>query len=441
MARPLWLTKLLVRTRLAGLIPSVRAIAGDGTSCLKYYSDAVLSAPVEELLDPAYFPERPGPDVIDLNQPAPRFDTAVSLGRVADRSGNPPPWGLPELRNAVADMYVRRDGRAVDADREVFATHGATAAYSAAMTAFVNPGDRVVLFDPCSPLFALGAKARRAKIRWVPTWNEDGRCRYMPADFEKALRGAKMLVLADPCNPTGACLAPEDLEHVAWIAAGYDVLIYADESFTRFRYEGRSRSLAVMPGADVRTLTGGSVSASHGLSSVRAGWVAGPRHLVKACALTGSLAAPYVPAVCQQVAARAVAESDEAFEPTRVQFEGKRRYVIDRLKALGLEPDWPAGGYFAWVPVAPLGLDGRAFAERLLREEKVLVGPGVAFGPGGAGHVRLSFAADDGRLREGLSRLAAFVERVKNPTAAVPEVAEATPAEAGEEQRPAFSRV
>jgi aspartate/methionine/tyrosine aminotransferase len=438
MPRPLWLTKLLVRTRLARFVPSIRALCGDGVSHLKYYSDDTLTAPVAELLDAAYFPEPPADDVIDLNQPAPRYDTAVALGRVADRSGNPHPWGTTELRSALADMYVRRDGREVNPDDEVFVTHGATAAISAVMGAFVNPGDRVVLFDPCSPLFALGAKKRRANVRWVPTWNEDGRCRYMAADFEKALRGAKLLVIADPCNPTGACLSPDDLEHIAWIAAGYDVLIYADESYSRYRYDGRTRSLAVMPGADVRTLTGGSVSASHGLGSVRVGWVAGPKHLVKACALTASLAAPYVPAVCQQVAARAVAEGDEVFTPTREAFEGKRRYLIDRLRGMGFEPDWPAGGFFAWVPVSHLGADGRAFAERLLREEKVLVGPGCAFGPGGVGHVRISFAPDDGRLREGLARLAAFVERLKNPNAVPPEPEDAPPTE---ERQPAFSRV
>jgi hypothetical protein len=87
---------------------------------------------------------------------------------------------------------------------------------------------------------------------------------------------------------------------------------------------------------------------------------------------------------------------------------------------MGLEPDMPAGGLFAWVSVAGLGLDGRAFAERLFREERVQVGPGVAFGPGGAGHVRVGFAGDDGRLREGLSRMAAFIDRLKNPDAAKP---------------------
>jgi aspartate/methionine/tyrosine aminotransferase len=127
------------------------------------------------------------------------------------------------------------------------------------------------------------------------------------------------------------------------------------------------------------------------------------------------------------------------------QFRARRRYVTDRLRGIGLEPDWPGGGYFVWVPVAPLGLDGRAFAARLLKERQVLVGPGCAFGPSGSGHVRVSFAADDGRLREGLARLAAFVGGLRAPTAEVASVGEAPaedapPTNPDEEPKPVFSR-
>ena len=118
---------------------------------------------------------------------------------------------------------------------------------------------------------------------------------------------------------------------------------------------------------------------------------------------------------------------------------------------MGLELDAPAGGYFAWVAVAGLGLDGRAFAERLFREEQVQVGPGCAFGPSGTGHVRVSFAGDDGRLREGLSRMAAFVARLKNPNApapaappaevVVPEENETKAEESADAPKPTFSRV
>lgn len=442
MARPLWLTKLLVRTGVARFLPAARRLTEGGTAFLRYYSDRVLTAPVDELLDPAYFPPAPAePDAIDLNLAAPRFESEVSVGRVVEASGRPVVSGTAELRNAITDLYVRRDGRAVDPDGDVLVTHGATAAYAAALDAFVNPGDRVVLFDPCSPLFALGAVSRRAAIRWVPTWNEDGRCRFLNAGFEKLMRGAKLLVLSDPANPTGACFTTEDYEYITWIAAAYDVLVYLDESLTRFRYDGRARSPAVLSGGDKRVLTAGSVSQGYGLGAARVGWLAGPGHLVRACTLTASLSAPYVPAVCQRLAARALGESDADFAPVREQFRSRRQYVIDRLRGIGLEPDWPGGGYFAWVPVAGLGLDGRAFAERLLKEERVLVGPGCAFGPSGAGHVRVSFAADDGRLREGLSRLAAFVSRLRNPTRAAAEVPEESPAaNPDEEPKPVFTR-
>lgn len=441
MARPLWLAKLLVRTGIARFLPAARRLTDDGTAFLRYYSDRVLAAPVEELLDPAFVPPPADADVIDLNLAAPRFESAVSVGRVAETAGRPPASGTAELRNAITDLYVRRDGRAVDPDREVFVTHGATAAYAAALDAFVNPGDRVVLFDPCSPLFALGARSRRAAVRWVPTWNEDGRCRFLTAGFERQVRRAKLLVLSDPANPTGAGFTTDDFEYVLWIASAYDVLVYVDESFGRFRYAGRSRSPAVLPGGDGRVLTAGSVSQGYGLGAVRVGWLAGPRHLVRACTLTANLSAPYVPAVCQRLSARALGETDAEFAPALEEFRSRRDYTLDRLRAMGLEPDAPAGGYFVWVPVAGLGLDGRAFAAGLLKSQRVLVGPGCAFGPSGAGHVRVSFAADDGRLREGLARLAAFVASRRKPTPA-PVAGDAEEAAPNPEEapRPVFTR-
>lgn len=443
MAIPFWVTKLLVRTRLAGFTRRARRLADGGTAYFRYYSNRVLNAPLDELLDPALVPHSPPPDVIDLNRPvpdAPPARGAVSVGRTDSvvMSGRVP-HALPELAHAIADRY-RQQGRDVNPAADVLVTHGATAAFAAALDAFVNPGDRVVLFDPCSPLFGLGARSRHAKVRWVPTWTEDGRCRYIARDFERALRGAKLLVLSDPNNPTGGCLANENLEHIAWLAGGYGVLVYFDESFSAFRYGNRTRCFATMTGPDRLALTAGSVSQEFGQPGVRVGWLAGPRHLVRACQLVSNLTAPYVPPVCQQAAARLLSEPLAADAIDR--FRAKREYAVERLRAMGLEPESPGGGYFAWVPVSSLGMDGRAFAERLLKEARVQVGLGCAFGPSGAGHVRVSFAPDEGRMREGLSRMAAFVQRLKNPTAPQPAPVE-EPAEApkgAEGSKPAFSR-
>jgi aspartate/methionine/tyrosine aminotransferase len=289
----------------------------------------------------------------------------------------------------------------------------------------------------------------------VPTWTEDGRCRYPAPAFEKALRGAKMLILSDPVNPTGAAFADEDLDHIAWIAAAYNVLIVADESFTRYRYGTKGRSFGSVAGADRRVLTIGSMSQEFGLGALRVGWLAGPRHLIRACGLMQNLNAPFVPTVCQQAAAKALTEPESDFLASCDRLTAKRDYALNRLRAMGLEADRPQAGLFLWVPVAGLGPDGRTFAERLCRDEGVLVGPGSVFGPGSVGHIRISFAGDDGRLRTGLNRMASFVERLKNPVAAslsgevrmdkvevpVVRIDELNQSESVERPKPTFSRV
>jgi aspartate/methionine/tyrosine aminotransferase len=148
------------------------------------------------------------------------------------------------------------------------------------------------------------------------------------------------------------------------------------------------------------------VSKSHALAAARVGWLAGHRHLVRPCLLSAALHTPFVPTLCQQIALAALRQEDEAFAPLRAEFASRRNYVFERLGALGLQPAWPAAAFFCWVPVAPCG---RTFAEKLLRAKRVLVSPGEFFGPSGKGFVRLSYATEDGRLREGLSRLADFV--------------------------------
>jgi len=441
--RSLFWSKFWIRTRLAGLFPSVRKLVDTETDALRFYSDRVLSAPVERMLDAALFPQPMGSQVIDLNMAAPRFEMATSMNRVfMDRAGQPPARGLKELREAVAQDALRREGVAIDAREEVLVTHGATGALTTAIDAFLNPDERVVVFDPCSPLFAMAASARRVRVTWVPTWTEAGRCRFHPKALQQALRGAKMVLFSDPANPTGACFAREDLELLASVAAKFDVLIYRDDSHGRFRFEGESTAMEAIPTAKNRTLTASSAT-SLGLASARVGWLRGPRGLINGCTVAANLGAPFVPAVCQQLAARAIRETDEqAFAPVREPLQQRRQFAFDRLEAMGLEPEWPAGGCYLQVSVAHLGVTARQFAERLYQERQVLVGPGDLYSPRGDGHVRISFAIEDGRLREGLNRLEAHLERepIEPAIAAEPEERKEPHVEFRDVQRPTFSR-
>ncbi|HEX4588643.1 MAG TPA: pyridoxal phosphate-dependent aminotransferase, partial [Gemmataceae bacterium] len=291
-----------------------------------------------------------------------------------------------------------------------------------ALDAFVNPGDRVAVFVPTSPLFRIGLTHRRARIQWVPTTTEAGRLRFHMEPFTKALSRAKMLVLSHPANPTGGTFDREDLEQIAWWANKFDVLIYCDESFARFR-DDEPVSLGALKPAAKRTLTAGSVTHGWGLASARIGWLAGCRHLVRPCAVTMALTNPFIPAAGQQAALAALRQPDESFAAVRSAFAAKRRYAVERLTIAFPGEAIEAGGLFVWLPVQSLNMTGRSFAERLFTETRVLLTPGDLYGPGGERFVRLSLAADDGRLREGLSRLAEFVANLRpapEPAAEVP---------------------
>jgi len=429
MPMPLFVKKCLTRLGFASWNAEARRWCNNDTAFLKYVSDRTLSAPVDGVLELAGHARAGESNAMNLNLAAPRFDSPIGGWRfTADRLGTPDPWGLPELRQHL------RDG-----DGDVFVGHGASGCYAAILDAFVNPGDAVVLFDPGSPLFRVGAESRRARLRCVPLWNEEGRSRFLFDSLAKAMPGARLLVLSEPHNPTGGTFTGEDLERLAWLAQRHDVLVVLDESFVRFRYDVPQAFLVDMPAARGRLLRLGSMTPGYGLGSLRVGWVKGPANLLGAVALNASLNAPYVPTACQQAALRAIQAERDLFTPTLEQFRSKRQYTVDRLKAMQLDVSWPNGGFFCWVNVASTGLDGRAFAEVLRTEDGVLVGPGSMFGATGKDAVRVSFAVEDGRLREGLQRLARRVAVLRgDPIVESAKVRVSVPVE---DRVPEFSRV
>lgn len=359
------------------------------------------------LLNPTDRPGRAGTlsgsaaplDVIDLSTP--RCDSACAPTRVAlDEEPSAQPWGLPELRQAVAEQLD------VDPAEEVLVTAGAAGALRIILDALVDRDDPVVLFDPSSPLFGLSVRRHRARLRWLWTWNEAGRLRFRPNELDRAMTGARLLLLATPKNPCGALLAAEDRDRLAWTAAKRDVLLVEDRTCAAFHYEGEAVGLGSLGHAAERTLTLGSVSKSHGLSALRVGWLAGARALVRACRVRAALAGATVATACQRVALAALRQGG----PALGGLPARRRQVHEELSRLGLTPAWPAGGLSLWLPVRELGWSGRAFAEELLHQQRVQVTPGDLFGPSGVGFVRLSFAGAAEQLAAGLARLTAFLQ-------------------------------
>jgi aspartate/methionine/tyrosine aminotransferase len=411
----MFFTKLLIRSGLARYLPGVRRLGAGAEDFLPYYSNRLLASPHAELCSAAEFFEAPTePDQIDLAAGTPNFDLVPSASTKlpADKRGYPPAWGLVELRTLVAEKFESEQQLHVNPQDEVLITHGVAGGFSVVLDTFVNRGDRVVLFDPCSPLYSLALRQRRARLRWVDGRMDQGLFRFRHHDLAHALEGARLIVLNVPANPTGANLAPEDIEEIAWWAERHDVLIFCDQAFARFQYEEQPLEIGTLVKAHRRTLTAGSVSKGHALAAARVGWLAGHRHLLRACALNSILHTPFVPTLCQQIALTALRGPEEAFATIQADFASRRRYCFERLQAMGFNAVWPAGGFFFWIPVWDQGLSGTTLAEKLRAEHKVLVWPGEHFGPSGLGYIRLSYATQEGRLREGLTRLAEFVKNL-----------------------------
>jgi aspartate/methionine/tyrosine aminotransferase len=316
-----------------------------------------------------------------------------------DERGLPPVTGIPNLRGAVA-RHLAATGREVCPSEEVLITAGARGAVQTIFDAFVDRGSPVVLPDPVSPLYALAARA--ASVRWLHSLEH----------LDAAVRGARLLVVCSPNNPTGAVHSEEELECIAWHARRRDVLILSDESFAALAHDAEPTSIAAF--APERTLSVGSVSHSHAMAWARVGWLAGPRELVRACTAAAALRGPFVSAAAQHAAAAALGVLD-ATEPYRQEIDRRRDHVIERLNGMGLAAQVPAAGCFAWCLVP--GGSGVAFARRVRQACGVRLMPGELFGPSGAGRVRLTFGHDEGRLHEGLNRLAGQVlcERVTRP--------------------------
>jgi len=413
-------TKLLIRSGLARHLPEVRRLGAGAEDFLPYYSNRLLASPHAELCSAAdFFQAAPEPDQIDLALGTPTFDLVPSASTKlpADKRGYPPAWGLVDLRALVAEKFESEQQLHVNPQDEVLITHGVAGGFSVVLDTFVNRGDRVVLFDPSSPLYSLALRQRRARIRWLEGQVDQGRFRFHHHDLAHALEGARLIVLNMPGNPTGANLAHEDIEEIAWWAERHDVLIFCDQAFARFQYEQPPLAIGTLVKAHRRTVTAGSVSKGQALAAARVGWLAGHRHLLRACALNSILHTPFVPTLCQQIALTALRQPEETFAAIRADFASRRRYCFERLQAMGLNAVWPAGGFFFWIPVWDQGLSGKDFAEKLRAQHKVLVWPGDYFGPSGLGYIRLSYATEEGRLREGLTRLAEFM---KNPSVAPP---------------------
>lgn len=412
---PIWtgVAKALIRTGVAGRIPAIRQLMGEGLPFLKYYNGRILGSPNVELRATQALLDAATGDVIDLSVGAPEVDPQIdpraAIGeRVA--SGYPAVAGLPELRSAIADKLQSENGIHVDPQWEVLVTNGVSQGIGLMLDTFVDRGEKVAILDPGFFVYRLAAMNRGCKVHLLPTETAGGKMCIADRDLERGLRRAKVLFLNTPNNPTGGIAERDVLERIAYWCKRRDVLVFSDEVYERFVYRGEHVSIGSLPGMADRTITANSFSKTHALASFRAGYLAGPRYLIQPTIVSFLATAPFVSTASQRMALAALARPTTRLDAMIDRFRRRRRLVADTLRRLGLPADEPPGAFYFWTPIGSLGCTAAEFSSRLLAEQRVVVMPGDSYGIDGTRHIRISYALAETQLIEGLRRLESFVQ-------------------------------
>ncbi len=359
-------------------------------------------------------------DVISLGVGEPDFDTprvVVEAGVESLREGRThytSNYGTLELRRALADHLERRYDVRYDPTTELLITVGASEALDLALRATCDPGDEVILHEPSYVAYIPAIVFAGGSPVLVPTRFEDDFA-LDPAAVEAAITPrTKALFLGYPSNPTGAVLPSDVQDELAAIAARHDLLVYSDEIYDRLAYGSyRHRAFSALPGMRDRTILMGGFSKAYAMTGWRVGYVAAPAEILEGIVKVHQYGIMSAPTTAQDAALAAILEGEADVERMRAEYDRRRRLLVDGLNGLGLPTFEPLGAFYAFPRITATGLDDETFTERLLREERVAVVPGSAFGPSGAGHVRMCYATAYDRLEDALRRIGRFVERTR----------------------------
>lgn len=319
--------------------------------------------------------------------------------------------GTIELRQAISRQLKRLYGVDYDPALEILVTVGVSEAMYLALTAIINPGDEVIVPQPCfvsymAEVFLAGGTpvpiATRVENNFQVTAEE----------IEAAItRRTKALLIGYPCNPTGAVLERETMEEIAKVARKHDILIVSDEIYDRLVYGIEHTCVPSIQGLWERTILLGGFSKAYAMTGWRLGYAAAPPEILGAMSKVHQYTIMSAPTVAQEAGLTALEKGEEAVEEMRQRYDRRRRLIVDGLNSLGLKCFEPRGAFYAFPSVRGTGMDDAEFAERLLDEERVAVIPGRAFGIGGAGYVRCSYATSYDKIEQALERIARFVQR------------------------------
>lgn len=317
--------------------------------------------------------------------------------------------GILELREAVSGYLSGKYGLSYDPSREVVITVGVSEALYLAMTAIIEPGDEVIIPSPCFVSYQAEVALAGGEPVEVPG-SFDQQFQPDPEDIRAAVTPqTKAIFIGYPNNPTGVVASKEALLEIGRIAQEHDLVVISDEIYENLVYDVEHVCFASLPGMKERTITLGGFSKSHAMTGWRVGYAAAPAEILQGLLRIHQYTIMSAPTVSQIAAVEALRSGMEYAEEMRVKYNRRRRLIVDGLNAIGLETFEPHGAFYAFPEITVSGMDEEAFARQLLEEEKVAVVPGTAFGAGGEGFVRCSYATAYDEIEEALHRMDRFL--------------------------------
>ncbi|WP_340101852.1 pyridoxal phosphate-dependent aminotransferase [Salinibaculum salinum] len=316
--------------------------------------------------------------------------------------------GRRELREKISDHVARRYDLDYGADEEILVTAGASEGIDLAYRALVDPGDTVAVVQPCYVSYVPGVIFTGGNVLSVETQREDEFKLTREVLEESGAADADVLVLCYPNNPTGATMTGEELRPVADFACEHDLTVFSDEIYADLTYEHEHTSIATLPGMRERTVVFNGFSKAYAMTGLRLGYAMAPPEATAAMNRIHQYTMLSAPTTAQYAAIEALESCDGAVAEMKTQYDRRRKYVLSRFEDMGIDCFRASGAFYAF-PECPWD-DAGEFAEALLHEEGVAVVPGTAFGEGGEGHLRVSYATGLDELKEAMARIERFVD-------------------------------
>lgn len=359
------------------------------------------------------------PEAISLGVGEPDFDTpwcvreegiySLEKGRTFYTSNA----GLLELREEICKYTDRRYKVAYDPKKEVLVTVGGSEGIDAALRSMLNPGDEVIIPEPCFVSYVPCVELAGGVPVTICLKNEN-QFRLQKEELEAAITDkTKLLILSYPNNPTGAIMEREDLEALAEVIIKHDLYVISDEIYAELTYNSGHVSIASLPGMRERTIVINGFSKAFAMTGWRLGYALGPAMIMEQMTKVHQFAIMCAPTTSQYAAIAALRDCEKDVSHMRESYDQRRRFLLHEFKEMGIPCFEPYGAFYMFPCIKEFGMTSEEFATKLLNAKKIAVVPGTAFGECGEGFLRISYAYSLEELKAALGRIKEFIEELR----------------------------